>query len=283
MKIKSAAIIPHLKNHKFPYILIFAALLFSIPVLIDLVKDWLYDDNYSHGFLIIPISIYLFYRKRNELIFPAKHSNLGTILFAIGCIGTIFGAAAGEYFTARCSMVLIITGISLYYLGLSNFKKVWFAFFFLLFMIPIPAIIYYSATLPMQLFASKAASFILHIIGVPSLRQGNIIYLPEYALEVTEACSGLRSLSTLLALGALYGNLALPGKVRPIIIFISAVPIAIAGNVFRLLFTAIGAYAISTELAEDFLHELSGMLVFVFAMIVLLILGALLKWPGKRS
>ena len=282
MKINSDEIILHLKNHKYPYILILLTLLFSIPVLIDLVKDWITDDNYSHGFLVIPISIYLFYRKRSELVFPAKPSGLGITLFAIGCIGAIFGAAAGEYFTTRCSMVLILTGISMYYLGMSNFKKVWFAYFFLLFMIPIPAIIYYSATMPMQLFASKITNFILHVIGVPSLRQGNIIYLPEYTLEVTEACSGLRSLSTLMALGALYGNLTLSGKAKPIILFISTVPIAIAGNVFRLLFTAIGAYAISTKLAEDFLHELSGMLVFVFAMIVLMILGALLKWPEKH-
>jgi len=282
MKINRDEIILHLQNHKYPYILILLTLLFSIPVLIDLVKDWITDDNYSHGFLVIPISIYLFYRKRSELVFPAKPSGLGIILFAIGCIGTIFGTAAGEYFTTRGSMVLIITGISLYYLGMSNFKRVWFAFFFLLFMIPIPAIIYYSATLPMQLFASKITNFILHVIGVPSLRQGNIIYLPEYTLEVTEACSGLRSLSTLMALGALYGNLTLSGKAKPIILFLSTVPIAIAGNVFRLLFTAIGAYTISTKLAEDFLHELSGMLVFVFAMIVLMILGAILKWPEKH-
>ena len=209
-----------------------------------------------------------------------------SILLALGisCIvGIIFGTAAGEYFTTRCSFILIITGIALYYLGLDNFKKVWFAFFFLFFMVPIPAIIYYSATLPMQLFVSKVTVQVLHVIGVPSMRQGNIIYLPNYSLEVTEACSGLRSLSTLLALAALYANLTLPGKVRPLILFFSAVPIAVAANIFRLLFTAVGAYAISTKLAENFLHELSGMLVFAAALVIMIILGAILKWPKKRS
>ena len=93
----------------------------------------------------------------------------------------------------------------------------------------------------------------------------------------------MRSLATLLALAALYGNLTLPGKVRPLTLFAAAVPIAIIANIFRLLITAIGAYAISTKLAEDFLHELSGLLVFLSALIIIVILGAILKWPKKRS
>jgi len=278
-----ANVYSHLKNHKFPYIILLLIVLFNIPVFIDLVRDWIRDDNYSHGFLIIPISVFLFYRKRKELTFPAVSSNWGIALFVIGAIGMIFGTAASEYFTTRFSLVLIITGLSLYYLGKANFRKVWFSFFFLLFMIPIPAIIYYSATLPMQLFASKVTDNLLHLIGVPSVRQGNIIYLTEYTLEVAEACSGLRSLSTLMALGALYGNLTLTGKIRPIILFFSTIPIAIIANIIRLLFTAIGAYAVSTKLAEDFLHGLSGMMVFISALIIIIIFGAFLKLPEKRS
>ena len=276
-------IINHLSKHKYPYLLLLATILLNIPVLIELVRDWLLDANYSHGFLIIPISIFLFYRKRKELEFPASPSGWGIIILLLGCIGIIFGTAASEYFTTRFSLVLIVSGLSLYYLGLNNFKKVWFAFFFLVFMIPIPAIIYYSATLPMQLFASKVTNNLLHLIGVSSVRHGNIIYLPQYTLEVAEACSGLRSLSTLLALGALYGYMTLSGIVRPVILFFLAIPIAIAANIIRLMFTAVGAYAVSTKLAEDFLHEISGMLVFVSSLIILIIFGAILKWPEKRS
>jgi len=273
----------NVKNHIYIYILLCFIVLFNIPVFIDLIKDWIRDDNYSHGFLIIPVSIFLFYRRRNELVFPSIKSNQGIVLLILGSIGFIFGIAASEYFTTRFSLVLMVTGLSLYYLGKNNFKKVWFSFFFLLFMIPIPAIIYYSATLPMQLFASKITDNLLHFIGVPSLRQGNIIYLPYYILEVTEACSGLRSLTTLMALGAFYGYLTMPGKIRPVILFFAAIPIAIIANVVRLYFTAIGAYAISPKLAEDFLHEFSGMLVFVTALIIIIILGALLKLQrGKQ-
>jgi len=283
MEIATATLTGHLKRHKYPYILLAITLLSSIPVFKDLISDWLRDDNYSHGFLIIPISLFLIYRQRKEIAFPAQPDKLGLLIMLVGCLGFIFGSAASEYFTTRFSLVMIITGIAYFYLGKANFWKIWFAFFFLLFMIPIPAVIYHSATLPMQLFATKVTHTLLGIMGVPSIRQGNIIYLPEYTLEIAEACSGLRSLATLMALGALYGYLTLPGKIRPVILFAATIPIAIATNIVRLLFTAVGAYAISTKLAEDFLHELSGVIVFVSALIMMFILGAILKWPKRRS
>ena len=273
----------HIKKHLFLYILLALIVLFNIPILISLVADWTRDGNYSHGFLIIPISIYLLIKRRNDLTFPAINSRMGLALFLIGCLGLIFGTAASEFFTTRLSLVIAVTGLGLYYLGKDNFKKVWFAFAFLLFMIPIPAVIYYAVTMPMQLLASKATTAILHFIGVPSHREGNIIYLPAYALEVNEACSGLRSLETLMALGALFGYLILPGKIKPWILFLSAIPIAIVVNIVRLIATAIEAYAISPKLAESFLHELSGLAVFIVALILMLLIAGLLKWKKNTS
>jgi exosortase len=273
----------HLKRHLMPYILMAALVLLNIPVFIGLLGDWLHDGNYSHGFLVIPISIYLIYRRKSELVFPAAPSRSGLVLLILGCFGLVFGTAASEFFTTRFSLVVCLSGLALYYLGAANFKKIWFAFFFLLFMIPIPATIYYAATLPMQLFATRITNVVLHYIGVPSNREGNIILLPAYQLEVTEACSGLRSLATLLALGALFGNLTLPGRIRPIILFLSAIPIAIVVNIFRLVFTGVGAYAISPKMAASFLHELSGILVFILALILMSILAGLLRWKRNRS
>jgi len=272
----------HLKRHLLPYILLAGLILFNLPVLAGLFEDWSHDGNYSHGFLVIPISIFLIYMRRAELVFPAKPARAGLAILIIGCVGLIFGTAASEFFTTRISLVLAVTGLGLFYFGAANFKKIWFSFFFLLFMIPIPAIIYYAATLPMQLLATKATNVILHIVGVPSYREGNIIFLPSYRLEVNEACSGLRSLETLLALGALFGNLTLPGRIRPLILFLASVPIAIVVNIFRLVFTGVGAYAISPKLAESFLHELSGILVFVLALILMAILAGLLRWKRNR-
>lgn len=273
----------HIRRFLYIYMLLAVIILFNIPIFVDLIKDWIHDSNYSHGFLIIPISVFLIYRQRKNLQFPVAPGKFGIPVMLAGCVGMIFGVAAGEYFTTRFSVVLMITGLSLYYLGNANFRKIWFAFFFLLFMIPIPAVIYHSATLPMQLFATKVTHTLLGFIGVPSLRQGNILYLSNYTLEVAEACSGLRSLSTLMALGALYGYLTLPGRAKPLILFGATIPIAILTNIVRLLFAAVGAYAISPKLAEDFLHELSGLIVFVTALILTFILGAILNWPKRRS
>ncbi len=282
MPFESEKIIAHVKRHLYPYVLLAIVVAFNIAVIGDLISDWYHDDNYSHGFLIVPISLYLFYRQSKQFTFPARPAKAGLGLLVVGCIGLIFGIAATEYFTTRFSLVLIVSSVAWYYLGGSNFRKAWFAFFFLLFMIPIPAIIYYSATAPMQLFASKVTHAILEVVGVPALRQGNIIVLPDYRLEVAEACSGLRSLVTLMALTSLYGYLRLPGKVVPVILFLATFPIAIATNIFRVVTTALGAYTISTSLAESFLHEVSGAMVFISALILVIILGAILQWAKKR-
>jgi len=280
---RSQRLIQHLKRHRYPYLLLTALTLLSIPVLRDLIADWIRDDNYSHGFFIIPISIYLFFRRRHDLAFPAAPARSGMVVFIIGCLGMILGVAASEYFTTRLSLVIIVTGLALYYLGMVNFRKVWFSFFFLLFMIPIPAVIYNAATFPMQLFATKVTAGLLQVIGVPCVRHGNMIQLPDYTLEVLEACSGLRSLVTLMALGALYAYLTLAGKLRPILLFIATIPIAVVTNIFRIFVTAIAAYAISTSFAEEFLHEISGLLVFVTALILMLVLGGILRWRKKPS
>ncbi|UCE66721.1 MAG: exosortase/archaeosortase family protein [Candidatus Zixiibacteriota bacterium] len=273
----------HWRLHKYLYILILPILLANIPEIANLVGDWLYDSNYSHGFLVIPVFIFLIWRKRKELLLPARPSRWGILLFGFGSFVYILGIASSEHFTTRVSMLMMIAGISLYYIGEANFKKVWFSFAFLIFMVPVPAVVYYSATFPMQLFASKVSEVFLHVLGVPLVRHGNILNLPGYSLEVVEACSGLRSLVSLLALSSLYGHLTLSGKIRPLILFLAAIPIAIATNILRLIFSAIAAYTISVEFAEGFLHEIAGIMVFAVAFIFIVIMGSILRWSEKRS
>ncbi|MBD3383163.1 MAG: exosortase [candidate division Zixibacteria bacterium] len=250
-----------------------------LPVLIDLVVDWYQDDNYSHGFLILPIAAWLIWRKRNELAeTPTKMNNLG-LLMAIGSLFLLIAGTAGaEYFTARVSFVGLLFSLCLYFFGWQFTRKIWFAFFFMLFMIPIPYVIYYAATFPMQLLASKVAGVVLNAIGLPLIRQGNILHIPNYTLEVAEACSGIRSLFSLLALGALFAYFTQDNKFKAVFLFLATVPIAIAGNVFRVTVTALGAHTVSIKFAEGTLHEISGLIVFVFSLILLFALGAILKW-----
>lgn len=283
MTVNWPALQKHTLRHRYPYLLIALASLLNIEVWSELVRDWTLDDNYSHGFLVLPISIFVLWSCRKELHFPSPPSNLGLIVILGGSFGLIAGIAAGEYFVTRVSLVVQLSGIGLACLGVENFRRVWFAFFFLLFMIPIPAVVYYAASLQMQLLSTKVTTFLLHLVGVPAVRAGHIIHLPDYSLEVIEACSGLRSLVTLLALSSLHAWMQMTGKVRSMVLVAATVPIAVMANVFRIFVTAVGAYSISKEMAESFLHEISGLLVFVSAIAMMMITGVFLKWTARSS
>jgi exosortase len=262
------------------YIVLGIAVLVYLPVLKDLVLDWYEDSNYSHGFLIIPVSFWFIWRQRQELArVPVYTSKLGLAGIVVSLLIYVVGTAGAEYFSVRFSFVLLLASGALYFFGMQMFKRIWFAFFFLLFMVPIPYVIYYALTFPMQLFASKIASVALGFIGLPLVRLGNVLYLPGgQALEVAEACSGLRSIMSLLALGALMAYFTQNTKSKSLILFCSTVPIAILGNVARIIFTTIGTYAISEQFVEGTLHEMAGMVVFIFSMVMLLAVSSILKW-----
>ncbi|MBU1318444.1 MAG: exosortase/archaeosortase family protein [candidate division Zixibacteria bacterium] len=263
--------------------LVMLVILIYLPVLADLGLDWYEDPNYSHGFLIIPVAIWFVWHQREELASTPISTNMwGFVGVLVSLAIFIVGTAGAEYFSVRFSFVLLLASLALYLLGTQIFRKIWFAFFFMLFMIPIPYVIYYSLTFPMQLFASKIASFALGFIGLPLVRLGNVLYIPGgQALEVAEACSGLRSIVSLLALGALLAYFTQETRIKALILFASTIPIAILGNVVRITFTTVGTYAISEDFVDGILHEMSGMLVFLFSMIMLFIVSSILRW--KKS
>jgi len=271
-----------LRNYYQPLILVAVSFVFYWPVFRGLVADWYYDQNFSHGFLIAPISIYLFYTASKKFKENVPARGYGLLIIVMAIILLILGTAGSEYFTTRFSFVIYLLGIAVFALGVNNAKIAWFPFFFLLFMIPIPNIIYTSMTMPLQLFASKATVFFLNIISIPSDLAGNIIYLPGYSLEVAEACSGLRSLFSLFALSFLVGYLFLRGFWQILILALAAVPIAIAANVLRVLLIAILAYLYSPAVAEGFLHQFSGLFVFVIAMAMVLTAKGLVAWTARR-
>lgn len=266
------------------HILTALILLAYFPVLLDLVSDWSTDDNYSHGFLVPLVAAYFLWRDRQRwrtTQFRYTPAGWVMVLLALGMF--IAGTAGAEYFTARCSLVFLIFGLTWTFGGRPALRLAWFPIAYLLLMIPIPYVIYYTATFPMQLLASKVACKGLAIIGVPFARQGNVIHIPGYSLEVAEACSGLRSLVSLLALGAAYARLTQPNLSWQAILFICTVPIALAANIFRVWATALGAYAISPKVAEDFLHEFSGIVVFVISFLLLFIIGGVFSWWQRRK
>ena len=268
-----------------PIILIFIVF-FAIyfQVIVEMATQWWDDSNYSHGLLIPIVSIYFIWLKKEELQkLVRKKSNLGLIFILLGAMIYIVGTAAAEFFTARFSLVVILFGIILFYYGKDFVKKLWFPILFLLFMIPIPYVIYYTVTFPMQLLSSQASTGVLQLIGMSVIREGNVINLPEYSLEVVEACSGLRSLMTLSALGAAMAYITHKTIFGSITLFLFSVPIAIGANVFRIVITALGAYFISPKLAEGFLHEVSGIIVFLVGFISLGIVGTVINWIGDMD
>jgi exosortase len=260
------------------YVLVFLFILLYFQVIIGLVNDWWVDSNYSHGFLVPLVSAYLIWKKKDRLkSLEKKRSYWGFLILLSGLGIYIIGTAGSEYFSARFSLVIVLFGFLFYLNGKEWAKELLFPVAFLAFMVPIPYVIYYSIAFPMQLFSTKLSYYILHSIGLPSIRQGNIIYLPNYSLEVVEACSGLRSLVSLLALGTFFAYVTFKSNLKRFILFLSIFPIAIGANIFRILITAVGAYVVSPKLAEDFLHKLSGLIVFLISVFSLFILSRIIR------
>jgi len=253
-------------------------LLIYVPVLGDLIERWWNDSNYSHGFLVPLISGFLIWRQRQELAACQQSSHwFGLAMILFGMLGVVVGNAGSEYFTVRVSLVITLFGLVLYLFGMEITRRVWFAIFMLLFMIPVPAVVYFSATFPMQLLASKVAVSAMDILGIPVARQGNIIHLPETSLEVAEACSGLRSLISLLAMGAIYAYLSQRRFWAQAVLFVGTIPMAVAGNISRVFVTALITYAWGTDTTTEPLHTIMGAMVFVVAFVLLLICGAILR------
>lgn len=265
-------------DRRFLWALGFLLLVVYSPVLHDLVLRWYRDANYAHGFLVPLVSAFLVWRKRDELAQARITSNpLGVVVAAFGMLLFVVGNVGVEYFTVRVSLVTTMLGLVLYLFGADVFRLVWFAIFLLFFMIPIPAVVYFSASVPMQLFASKVSVAAVKVLGIPVFRTGNIIHLPSTSLEVAEACSGLRSLISLLAMGAIYAYLTQRRFWSQAVLFLATVPIAVASNSFRVFITTLITYAAGVDTTQEPLHSAMGASVFVVAFLMLFSLGALLR------
>lgn len=246
-----------------------------------MVSDWNNDPNYSHGFLVPLIAGYFAWQKWPELrSLPVSPSNLGLLVVIGSLLLLIFGFAGTEYFTMRSSLVFLLAGIILFWFGWAVFKGLLLPVGFLLFMVPLPYIVYDAMAFPLKLLVAKFSVAALKLMGIAVLREGNIIMFPQTVLEVADACSGLRSLMSLLALAVAYAVFSQRSNLMRVIMVLSAVPIAIATNMFRVIATGVLAQYYGAAAAEGFFHEFAGLAVFALAMILLFLLGALLRKVG---
>jgi exosortase len=253
-------------------------------VLIELVHDWVIDENYSHGFLIPLVSAFFIWRKRDRLRTRQRKSNgIGLAILILGLLLFIVASIGAEFFTQRLSLLLVIGGLLLYLGGRKITGDLFFPLLYLVFMIPVPYVLYYSVSFPLEILASRLTTAAVSLLGIPIIREGNILHLQNTTLQVVDACSGLRSLLSLSALSAALAYATQRTLVKGIILFLAAVPVAIGANILRLSLTAILASLYGEQVAQGFLHQFSGVAVFAFAVVSLSLIGAILRWLSFKK
>ena len=242
-------------------------------VLQELSSDWWTNPDYSHGLVLPFVAFYLIWRRKEAYDQqPIAPSNFG-LLVMVGGLGLLFlGELGAEYFITRVSLLVLLCGLILFFLGWGHLRIAAFPIAILLLAIPLPAVIFYQITFPLQLLASGLAAFLLEVSRVPVLREGNLIVLPNITLEVVEACSGIRSLFTLLTLTILYGYFLEKKMAIRFILIGLTVPLALFCNGLRIMGTGVLTQYVDPEAAENFFHLFSGWLIFLVALVSLLLI-----------
>lgn len=251
------------------------------PVLVRLVRQWSTDEDMGHGFFVPVVAAYLVWRKREQLLALTPRPSwwgLGLVIYA--ALQSYLANLGAELFLARTAFVLSLIGTVLFLGGWAYLRALAFPLFLLFLMVPIPAVIYNQITLPLQFLASRLAEGALSLVGIPVLREGNILELPSQSLSVVEACSGIRSLLSLTFLSLVYGYWFEQRIWMRVVLLAATVPIAIATNAGRV--TATGLLSeVNPELAEGFFHIASGWVIFMAALVVLVALHQALSLAAR--
>lgn len=251
-----------------------------------MVGDWSFDPNYSHGFLVPCLSAWFAWRRwpqlREATVAP---SPWGLALLGLGLALLAFGSVTLELFTSRASLVVLLAGTVLYLYGAEVFRLLCFPLAYLLFMVPLPYTVYDALALPLKGAVSAVATGGIRLLGLPVLREGNVIVFPNITLEVVDACSGLRSIMSLAALGTAFAFLFLPAGWRRWALVFATVPIAVATNILRVFVTGVLSWYMGADAAGGFFHEFEGIAVFAVAMVLTAAVGLLLgrTCPAPRG
>ena len=251
------------------------------PILRALVDQWMTDEDVSHGFFVPFVALYIVWQRRDKILaLEYKPAWWGLAVMAWGALQAYLGTLAAELFLQRTSFLISLVGLLLVVGGVALVRQLIFPLLLLPFMIPIPSVIYNQLTFPLQLFASRVAEFVLGVVGIPVLRDGNILELASQKLSVAEACSGIRSLLSLTFLSLVYAYF-FDGRVwMRWVLFFLTIPIAIVANAGRVTITGMLS-EVNPELARGFFHELEGWVIFMIALVLLLATHSLIsRLPG---
>jgi exosortase len=252
------------------------------PTLVRLFLQWGYDQNFSHGYFVPLFSGFVIWQERERLArIDRRPSWSGMMLIVLGLSVLVVGQMGVELFLTRSSLLILVAGMVVLFAGWNFFRALFFPWAFLFLMIPIPAIIFNQITFPLQILASKIAAATLPFFGVPVLRQGNVMVLASQILQVAEACSGIRSLMSLVTLAIIYGYLMEKRLLVRYVLALASVPIAVAANSFRIITTGLMVQYWDPDKAEGYFHASWGWIVFVISLLMLYGLHLLIRsmWP----
>ena len=249
--------------------LVILSIFLFIPVIRDLFSIWYKNSDYSHGFMVIPLSIYFVWMKREELkAIDIKPSWIGLPLFCISVAIYIIAYITNFHTLTFISIPAVMFSLILFHGGWSLAKKLIPAILFLIFMFPIPSAYYIQLTNPLKLIITEISSTLINLMGIPVYREGNLLFLSSTQLEVAEACSGIRSLYSYMMLGCMFALMVKRWHSK-VLLIISTIPLALFINIVRVTGTGILANYFGSQVAQGFFHEFSGMLLFIIGFFML--------------
>ena len=255
------------------------------PTLVHSVAQWLKPD-FGHGFFVPLFSAYVIWQERRRLSqIPLRPSWSGVPVLAFALCVLVVGQLGAELFSAPFSLLLVLAGLIILFLGWKFFRATLFPWAFLLLMIPIPTLLLSQITFPLQLLVSRISAETLRTIGIPVALQGNVLRLASMPLNVAEACSGIRSLTSLLTLAIIYGYLMEKRLWVRWLLALASLPIAVAANSVRIIGTGLLVQYWDPDMAEGTFHTGWGVLVFVMCLLMLYALHGLINliWPDQSS
>jgi len=248
------------------------------PILRHLVEQWANDEDAGHGFFVPVVAALVVWQRREELLeIEWKPAWWGVWILLWGLVQSFLGTLGAELFLQRTSVLITLVGMLLVFGGTKLVKALTFPLLLLPFMIPFPAVIYNQITFPLQLFASSVAESVLGVLNIPVLRDGNVLELASQKLTVVEACSGIRSLMSLLFLSLVYSYFFDKKIWMRWALLAATVPLAILANAGRVAITGILSEEVSPDLAHGFFHSLEGWVIFVIDIVMLLAVHAVIN------
>jgi exosortase len=240
------------------------------PTLLEVARAWRADPQYSHGYLVPAFAAFILWLRRAQLRGAELRPSWWAVPFLLA--GGAFRLLGTWYYLSwpeQISLLPVLAGLTLALGGRPALRWAWPAIGFLFFMVPLPGRVHEILSLPLQRVGAIASTYMLQVLGLPALSEGNIIVLSENVLEVAEACSGLHMLVVFVALSTAVAMVIRRPAVERILIVLSAFPIALIANIARITITGVLYEMVNNEWAKHQFHDKVGWLMMVLGLLLL--------------